>query len=168
MNKLNDKEIEALTQSLFRYFLSKRVGSLDDVWDMVQETLLRVLMAMSKEQIGSPEGYAIGVAKNIQFEQYRKLVKANKHESLSVRNYENTMNVFKHYETPEHIAVRHDMMDKMHQCMTRLPKHMQHVLTERFIKEVPSKVMAQKIGKDHSVIDLRVYRAKRKLRKMLA
>ena len=72
---------------------------------------------------------------------------------------------FKHYDTPEKQLIQKDLACRLHYGIAKLPTKMRSLLTERFIKEIPSKVIADRTGKTQSNVDMRVYRAKEKLRK---
>lgn len=167
-----EEEVKVLTHRLLRFFLSKRTSSLDDAQDLVQETLLRVLQAASGEKLESPEGYAIGVAKKITFEYYRKRGKAQKHESIEYDSeseaYSPKYNGIKHFDTPEKLAIHKDLWCKLHSGMEDLPTNMKDLLVERFIKEVPSKVIASRFGVTPETVDMRVYRAKHELRRHMS
>jgi RNA polymerase sigma factor (sigma-70 family) len=161
-----EEEVKELTQHLLRYFLSRRTSSLDDAWDLVQETLLRVLQTASKEKLESTEGYSIGVAKKVTFEYYRKRVKDNKHDSI---NYDSNATILKdNYNSPEQQIIYKDLGCKLHYGMSRLPTNMRDLLVERFIKEVPAKTVAVRNDVSVKTIDMRVYRAKNELRKCVA
>jgi RNA polymerase sigma-70 factor (ECF subfamily) len=158
-----DEEIEVLTNRLLHFFLSKKASSLDDAWDLVQETLLRVLQTSSGEKLDSLEGYSIGVAKKITYEYYRKRLKANKHDSIDNDYHAEWQPI--HEDTPERQVIYKDLVVRLHYGMAKLPSKMRDLLHERFIKEVPTKVIAARTGKNPSDVDMRVYRAKERLRR---
>ncbi|HQN09992.1 MAG TPA: sigma-70 family RNA polymerase sigma factor, partial [Thermoanaerobaculia bacterium] len=147
---------------LRRFFLCRGVRTEDEARDLVQETLLRVLQRASRgEPLESPEAFALGVAKNVFFEYCRRVQKANRHEGLSgVLELAGT-------EDPLSDALSSSRRLIVRKALELLPARMRELLVRRFVEEVPSRTIAREEGITTDAVDMRVYRAKRELRKKM-
>ncbi len=157
-----EAELGRLPEKLRRFFLSRGVRTEDEACDLVQETLLRVLQRASRgEPLESPEAFALGVAKNVFFEYCRRVQKANKHEGLSgVLELAGT-------EDPLSDALSSSRRLIVRKALELLPARMKELLVRRFVEEVPSRTIAREEGITTDAVDMRVYRAKRELRKKM-
>lgn len=157
-----DAELGRLPEKLRRFFLSRGVRTEDEACDLVQETLLRVLQRVSRgEPLDSPEAYSLGVAKNVFFEYCRRVQKANRHEGLSgVLDLAGT-------EDPLSDALSSSRRLIVRKALELLPARMRVLLVRRFVDEVPSRTIAREEGITTDAVDMRVYRAKRELKKKM-
>ena len=157
-----ETELGRLPEKLRRFFLSRGVRTEDEACDLVQETLLRVLQRVSRgEPLDSPEAYSLGVAKNVFFEYCRRVQRANKHEGLSgVLDLAGT-------EDPLSDALSSSRRLIVRKALELLPARMRVLLVRRFVEEVPSRTIAREEGITTDAVDMRVYRAKRELRKKM-
>lgn len=157
-----EAELGRLPEKLRRFFLSRGVRTEDEACDLVQETLLRVLQRVSRgEPLESPEAYSLGVAKNVFFEYCRRVQRANRHEGLSgVLDLAGT-------EDPLSDALSSSRKLIVRKALELLPTRMKLLLVRRFVEEVPSRTIAREEGISTDAVDMRVYRAKRELRKKM-
>jgi len=157
-----ETELGRLPEKLRRFFLSRGVRTEDEACDLVQETLLRVLQRVSRgEPVDSPEAYALGVAKNVFFEYCRRVQRANKHEGLSgVLDLAGT-------EDPLSDALASSRKLIVRKALELIPARMRVLLVRRFVEEVPSRTIAREEGITTDAVDMRVYRAKRELKKKM-
>lgn len=157
-----EAELGRLPEKLRRFFLSRGVRTEDEACDLVQETLLRVLQRVSRgEPLDSPEAYALGVAKNVFFEYCRRVQRANKHEGLSgVLDLAGA-------EDPLSDALDSSRKLIVRKALELLPARMRVLLVRRFVEEVPSRTIAREEGITTDAVDMRVYRAKRELKKKM-
>ncbi|MFN7987113.1 MAG: RNA polymerase sigma factor [Thermoanaerobaculia bacterium] len=157
-----EAELGRIPEKLRRFFLSRGVRTEDEACDLVQETLLRVLQRVSRgEPLDSPEAYSLGVAKNVFFEYCRRVQRANKHEGLSgVLDLAGT-------EDPLSDALSSSRRLIVRKALELLPARMRVLLVRRFVEEVPSRTIAREEGITTDAVDMRVYRAKRELRKKM-
>jgi len=157
-----EAELGRLPEKLRRFFLSRGVRTEDEACDLVQETLLRVLQRVSRgEPLDSPEAYSLGVAKNVFFEYCRRVQRANKHEGLSgVLDLAGT-------EDPLSDALNSSRKLIVRKALELLPARMRVLLVRRFVEEVPSRTIAREEGITTDAVDMRVYRAKRELKKKM-
>jgi RNA polymerase sigma-70 factor (ECF subfamily) len=157
-----EAELGRLPEKLRRFFLSRGVRTEDEACDLVQETLLRVLQRVSRgEPLESPEAYSLGVAKNVFFEYCRRVQRANRHEGLSgVLDLAGT-------EDPLSDALLSSRKLIVRKALELLPARMRVLLVRRFVEEVPSRTIAREEGITTDAVDMRVYRAKRELRKKM-
>jgi RNA polymerase sigma-70 factor (ECF subfamily) len=157
-----EAEFGRLPEKLRRFFLSRGVRTEDEACDLVQETLLRVLQRVSRgEPLDSPEAYSLGVAKNVFFEYCRRVQRANKHEGLSgVLDLAGT-------DDPLSDALSSSRKLIVRKALELLPARMRVLLVRRFVEEVPSRTIAREEGITTDAVDMRVYRAKRELRKRM-
>ena len=157
-----EAELGRLPEKLRRFFLSRGVRTEDEARDLVQETLLRVLQRVSRgEPLESPEAYSLGVAKNVFFEYCRRVQRANKHEGLSgVLDLAAT-------EDPLSDALSSSRKLILRKALELLPARMRVLLVRRFVEEVPSRTIAREEGITTDAVDMRVYRAKRELKKKM-
>lgn len=155
-------ELGRLPEKLRRFFLSRGVRTEDEARDLVQETLLRVLQRVSRgEPLESPEAYSLGVAKNVFFEYCRRVQRANKHEGLSgVLDLAAT-------DDPLSDALSSSRKLIVRKALELLPARMRVLLVRRFVEEVPSRTIAREEGITTDAVDMRVYRAKRELKKKM-
>lgn len=158
-----DAELGRLPEKLRRFFLSRGVRTEDEARDLAQETLLRVLQRASRgEPVDSPEAYALGVAKNIFFEYCRRVVRSNSHDGLSgVVDLAGT-------EDPLTDALTSSRQLRFRKALELLPERMRELLVRRFVEEIPSRAIAREEGITTDAVDMRVYRAKRELKKRMA
>jgi RNA polymerase sigma-70 factor (ECF subfamily) len=157
-----EAELGRIPEKLRRFFLSRGVRTEDDARDLAQETLLRVLQRLSRgEPLDSPEAYSLGVAKNVFFEYCRKVAKANAHDGLSgvVELAGN--------ENPLTDALVSSRALRFRKALDLLPEKMRNLLVKRFVEEVPSRTIAREEGITTDAVDMRVYRAKRELKKQM-
>jgi RNA polymerase sigma-70 factor (ECF subfamily) len=158
----HDSELGRLPEKLRRFFLSRGVRTEDDARDLAQETLLRVLQRLSRgEQMDSHEAYALGVAKNVFFEYCRRLAKANSHDGLS-----GAVDLAG-LDDPLTDALISSQALRFRNALSRLPERMRSLLVKRFVEEVPSRAIAREEGITTDAVDMRVYRAKRELKKRM-
>ena len=157
-----DAELGRLPEKLRRFFLSRGVRTEDDARDLAQETLLRLLQRISRgEQMESHEAYALGVAKNVFFEYCRRVAKANAHDGLSGAFH------LAGVEDPLTDALISSQVLLFRNALRLLPERMRTLLVRRFVEEVPSRAIAREEGITTDAVDMRVYRAKRELRKRM-
>ena len=158
----HEAELGRLPEKLRRFFLSRGVRTEDDARDLAQETLLRVLQRISRgERMESHEAYALGVAKNVFFEYCRRVAKANTHDGLS-----GAVDLAG-AEDPLGDALTSSQARRFREAMSNLPERMRNLLVKRFVEEVPSRAIAREEGISTDAVDMRVYRAKRELRKRM-
>jgi RNA polymerase sigma factor (sigma-70 family) len=157
-----ETELGRIPEKLRRFFLSRGVRTEDDAKDLAQETLLRVLQRLSRgEPLDSPEAYSLGVAKNVFFEYCRRVSKANTHDGLSgVVDLAGT-------ENPLTDALVTSRALRFRKALDLLPEKMRDLLVKRFVEEVPSRTIAREEGITTDAVDMRVYRAKRELKKRM-
>jgi RNA polymerase sigma-70 factor (ECF subfamily) len=157
-----EAELGRLPEKLRRFFLSRGVRTEDEACDLVQETLLRVLQRVSRgEPLDSPEAYSLGVAKNVFFEYCRRVQKANRHEGLSgVLDLASA-------DDPLSDALSSSRKLIVRKALELLPARMRVLLVRRFVEEVPSRTIAREEGITTDAVDMRVYRAKRELKKKM-
>ena len=157
-----EAELGRLPEKLRRFFLSRGVRTEDEACDLVQETILRVLQRVSRgEAVESPEAYALGVAKNVFLEHCRRQARANVHDGLS--------GVFElaASENPLSDALVNSRRMVFRRALQLLPRKMRELLVRRFVDEVPSRTIAREEGISTDAVDMRVYRAKRELKKKM-
>lgn len=157
-----EAELGRLPEKLRRFFLSRGVRTEDEALDLVQETLLRVLQRVSRgDPLDSPEAFSLGVAKNVFLEYCRRVQRSNKHEGLSgVLDLAGT-------EDPLSDALESSRKLIVRKALELLPARMRVLLVRRFVEEVPSRTIAREEGITTDAVDMRVYRAKRELRKRM-
>jgi len=157
-----EAEIGRLPEKLRRFFLSRGVRTEDDARDLAQETLLRVLQRLSRgELLDSPEAFSLGVAKNVFFEYCRRVAKAHAHDGLS-----GAIDLAGG-EDPLTEALASSQAIRFRRALELLPERMKSLLLKRFVEEVPSRTIAREEGISTDAIDMRVYRAKRELKKRM-
>lgn len=155
-----DAELGRLPEKLRRFFLSRGVRTEDEARELAQETLLRVLQRTSRgEALESPEAYALGIAKNVFFEYCRRVVKANAHDGLSGAVDLASVG------DPLDEALASSRKASFGRALSLLPAKMRELLVKRFVDEMPSRAIAREEGISTDAIDMRVYRAKRELKK---
>lgn len=157
-----EAELGRLPEKLRRFFLSRGVRTEDEARDLAQETLLRVLQRASRgEALESPEAFALGVAKNVFFEYCRRVAKSNAHDGLSgVLDLAGG-------ENPLTDALASSRRLRFRRALDLLPERMRALLVKRFVEEVPSRAIAREEGITTDAVDMRVYRAKRELKKRM-
>ncbi|MEO8586357.1 MAG: RNA polymerase sigma factor [Acidobacteriota bacterium] len=157
-----EAELGRLPEKLRRFFLSRGVRTEDDARDLAQETLLRVLQRLSRgELLDSPEAFSLGVAKNVFFEYCRRVAKAHAHDGLS-----GAVDLAGG-EDPLTEALASSQAIRFRRALELLPERMKSLLLKRFVEEVPSRTIAREEGISTDAIDMRVYRAKRELKKRM-
>ena len=157
-----EAEIGRLPEKLRRFFLSRGVRTEDDARDLAQETLLRVLQRLSRgELLDSPEAFSLGVAKNVFFEYCRRVAKSHAHDGLSGAVE------LAGAEDPLTDALASSQAILFRKALALLPERMRILLVKRFVEEVPSRTIAREEGISTDAIDMRVYRAKRELKKRM-
>jgi RNA polymerase sigma-70 factor (ECF subfamily) len=157
-----EAEIGRLPEKLRRFFLSRGVRTEDDARDLAQETLLRVLQRLSRgELLDSTEAFSLGVAKNVFFEYCRRVAKAHTHDGLS------SAIDLAGGEDPLTEALASSQAVRFRRALELLPERMKSLLLKRFVEEVPSRTIAREEGISTDAIDMRVYRAKRELKKRM-
>ncbi len=155
-----DAELGRLPEKLRRFFLSRGVRTEDEARELAQETLLRVLQRTSRgEALESPEAYALGIAKNVFFEYCRRVVKSNAHDGLS-----GAVDLASAGD-PLDEALASSRKASFGRALALLPVKMRELLVKRFVDEMPSRAIAREEGISTDAIDMRVYRAKRELKK---
>ncbi len=157
-----ETEIGRLPEKLRRFFLSRGVRTEDDARDLAQETLLRVLQRLSRgELLDSPEAFSLGVAKNVFFEYCRRVAKSHAHDGLS-----GALDLAGG-EDPLTDALASSQAVRFRRALELLPERMKSLLLKRFVEEVPSRTIAREEGISTDAIDMRVYRAKRELKRRM-
>ncbi len=157
-----EAEIGRLPEKLRRFFLSRGVRTEDDARDLAQETLLRVLQRISRgERMDSHEAYALGVAKNVFFEYCRRVAKANAHDGLS-----GAVDLAGIEDPLSDVLISSQAL-RFRRALQLLPERMRDLLVKRFVEEVPSRAIAREEGITTDAVDMRVYRAKRELKKRM-
>ena len=158
-----EAEFGRLPEKLRRFFLSRGVRTEDEALDLVQETLLRVLQRVSRgdRPLDSPEAFSLGVAKNVFLEYCRRVQRANKHEGLS------GVLELAGKEDPLSDALASSRKLIVRKALELLPARMKVLLVRRFVEEIPSRTIAREEGISTDAVDMRVYRAKRELKKRM-
>lgn len=161
----NDPSLEdfgRLPEKLRRFFLSRGVRTEDDARDLAQETLLRVFQRMSRgELLDSAEAYALGVAKNVFLEYCRRVQKASTHDGIT-----GAVQLAGDADPLTDALVSSRAM-RFRRALDLLPERMRSLLVRRFVEEVPSRTIAREEGISTDAVDMRVYRAKRELKKRM-
>jgi RNA polymerase sigma-70 factor (ECF subfamily) len=151
-----------LPEKLRRFFLSRGVRTEDDARDLAQETLLRVFQRMSRgELLDSAEAYSLGVAKNVFLEYCRRVQKASTHDGITgaVQLAGDT--------NPLNDALVSSRALRFRRALDLLPERMRSLLVRRFVEEIPSRTIAREERISTDAVDMRVYRAKRELKKRM-
>lgn len=158
-----DAELGRLPEKLRRFFLSRGVKTEDEARELAQETLLRVLQRASRgETLDSPEAFALGVAKNVFFEHCRRVARAHVHDGLS------SIRDLAGLDDPLEEALGNSRRRTFLKALDRLPAKMKALLLRRFVDDVPSRAIAREEGVTTDAVDMRVYRAKRELKKRMS
>lgn len=158
-----DADFGRLPEKLRRFFLSRGVRTEDDARDLAQETLLRVFQRISRgEFLDSLEAYALGVAKNVFLEYCRRVAKASVHDGLSGAVQ------LAGKGDPLSDALVSSRALRFRRALDLLPERMRALLVRRFVEEVPSRAIAREQGISTDAVDMRVYRAKRELKKRMS
>jgi RNA polymerase sigma factor (sigma-70 family) len=158
---LSEEEAKEIHQALLRFFVSKRVSS-DEAQDLIQQTFLLVLNKMNNGfKPDSSLFYSIGVARHM-FHSYCRGVKRN----YSFGTLDKVDYLYDSVPNPMEQAMASNNIKYFHKHLNRLPKGMKDLLVERFVKEVPAKILAKKLGTKPETIDMRVYRAKLELKRL--
>ena len=153
-------DLGKLPEKLRRFFLSRGVRTEDEARDMAQETLLRVLQRLQREgELGSVEAFALGVAKNVFFEYCRRVARSNTEDGIS------SAVELPGGPTPLTDALVRSRQFLVQRALGLLPERMRLLLVRRFVEEVPSRVIAREEGVSTDAVDMRVYRAKKELKK---
>jgi len=152
------KDFGQLPTILQKFFRSRRVPA-QDVGDLTQETLLRVLRCSREESLDSFEAFAIGVAKRVLCEYWRRARKAQLHRDIS-----DVVELAGH-SNPQTDALRRERGALCHKALARLPERTGRLLVKRFIEGVPRTTLAREERVSTAAIDVRVCRAKRELKK---
>jgi len=157
-----DADFGRLPEKLRRFFLSRGVRTEDDARDLAQETLLRVFQRMSRgELLDSAEAYSLGVAKNVFLEYCRRVARASVHDGLS-----GAVQLSGSDDPLADVLVSSRAL-RFRKALDLLPERMKALLVRRFVEEVPSRAIAREEGITTDAVDMRVYRAKRELRKRM-
>lgn len=158
----SDAEIGRLPEKLRRFFLSRGVRTEDEARELAQETLLRVLQRVSRgELLESPEAYSLGIAKNVFFEYCRRVARSNAHDGLS------GVVELPASDNPLTDALVSSKRLILMKALNLLPTRMRELLVRRFVDEIPSRAIAREEGITTDAVDMRVYRAKRELKKRM-
>lgn len=158
-----DADLGRLPDKLRRFFLSRGVRTEDDARDLAQETLLRVFQRISRgEPLESLEAYSLGVAKNVFLEHCRRVAKANVHDGLS-----GAVQIAGSGD-PLAEALVSSRAFRFRRALDLLPRRMRDLLVRRFVEEIPSRAIAREEGISTDAVDMRVYRAKKELRKRIS
>ena len=161
-NDPSDADLGRLPEKLRRFFLSRGVRTEDDARDLAQETLLRVFQRMSRgELLDSLEAYSLGVGKNVFLEYCRRVAKSSFHDGLSGAVQ------LAADDDPLSDALVSSRALRFRRALDLLPDRMKALLVRRFVEEVPSRAIAREEGISTDAVDMRVYRAKRELRKRM-
>lgn len=157
-----ESEFGRLPEKLRRFFLSRGVRTEDEARELAQETVLRVFQRIERgEAVESAEAYALGIAKNVFFEYCRRVTRAEMHDGISgaveLPSFENPLTDA--LESSRRLIVR--------RALSLLPEKMRSLLVRRFIDEIPSRTIAREEGISTDAVDMRVYRAKRELRRRM-
>lgn len=159
---MTEAEACSLSTKLKGFFLSHGVRMEDDALDLTQDTFLRVLQKIAQgEPVLSLEGFTFGIAKNVFREYCHNMKKANLHDCLS-----SVVLISSDDQLKEVLST--DRKDTFQEIFERLPQGTQTLLTRRFVEEVPSCIIAKEAGVSTGAIDLRVYRAKKEMKKKVA
>ena len=151
-----------IPEKLRRFFLSRGVRTEDEARDMAQETVLRVLQRMHRgELLQSTEAFALGVAKNVFFEYCRRVSKSNAQDGLS-----GAVEI-PSGDDPLADALVNSRRLLVQRALGLLPDRMRSLLVKRFVEDVPSRTIAREEGISTDAVDMRVYRAKRELKKRM-
>jgi RNA polymerase sigma factor (sigma-70 family) len=157
-----DADLGRMPDKLRRFFLSRGARTEDDARDLAQETLLRVFQRMSRgELLESLEAYGLGVAKNVFLEYCRRVARANSHDGLSGAVQ------LPGGSDPLSNALVSSRALRFRRALDLLPERMRKLLVRRFVEEIPSRTIAREEGISTDAVDMRVYRAKRELRKRM-
>ncbi|HQR68564.1 MAG TPA: sigma-70 family RNA polymerase sigma factor [Thermoanaerobaculia bacterium] len=157
-----DVDLGRLPEKLRRFFLSRGVKTEDDARDLAQETLLRVFQRMSRgELLESLEAYSLGVGKNVFLEYCRRVAKSSVHDGLSGAVQLPASG------DPLRDALVSSRAHRFRRALDLLPERMRALLVRRFVEEVPSRAIAREEGISTDAVDMRVYRAKRELRRRM-
>lgn len=157
-----DADLGRLPDKLRRFFLSRGVRTEDDAKDLAQETLLRVFQRMTRGEIlESLEAYSLGVAKNVFLEYCRRIARTSLHAGISGAVQ------IAGSEDPLSDALVSSRALRFRRALDLLPARMKALLVRRFVEEVPSRAIAREEGISTDAVDMRVYRAKRELRKRM-
>jgi RNA polymerase sigma-70 factor (ECF subfamily) len=157
-----DADLGRLPDKLRRFFLSRGVRTEDDAKDLAQETLLRVFQRMTRGEIlDSIEAYSLGVAKNVFLEYCRRVARTSLHDGISGAVQ------IAGGDDPLSDALVSSRALRFRRALDLLPARMKALLVRRFVEEVPSRAIAREEGISTDAVDMRVYRAKRELRKRM-
>jgi RNA polymerase sigma factor (sigma-70 family) len=126
-----------------RSYLQGRFPMIDDIENLVQESLRRVLKARDSGEIKSPKGLLFAIARNLAFDANRR------HQVIDfkpITEYsDSSVYLIDDIDIAEAIC-KSEEFDLLTEAIQLLPRRCRQVLTLRAVYGLPQKEIAQRLG----------------------
>lgn len=166
IGELMRRHQEALYRFVFRYTGNDAVAR-----DTVQETFVRVYFKASLfKPRSSVKTWIYAIALNLCRDSARRFSRSPSLVSLDAPSGENEtpFQVADSKAAPDEVAEKHEELGRLREAIAALPDQLRSVLVLFVLEQRSQKEVAEILGTTPKTVELRVYRAKAKLREILS
>ena len=157
-------EFVASHQIRIKHLVSGRLNWSDEADDVVQEVFLSALKSLKGFRSQSRlSGWLTQIAVNRCHSHWRKVGVQRKVLASAARVVEQIPP-----PEPETVAMERETFGRVRQAVQDLPQHYRQVVVLRYLKETPMAEVAGVLAISPALVRLRLYRARKRLRELLA
>jgi RNA polymerase sigma factor (sigma-70 family) len=142
--------------AVIRRDVTSRVGRVDDIEDVVQETLVRVAGSRGQLDRDAVPGYAIVTARNLITSRFRRQDRDRRHVHRLVE--------YKHLGEPEEATLRREESDALAAAFAQVPADDREVLIAHEVEGVSVETLAVSAETTAAAMAMRLARARARLR----
>ncbi|USG64794.1 RNA polymerase sigma factor [Brevibacillus ruminantium] len=124
-----------------------------DIDDLVQETFIRALKAVSQTEVANPKTWLFAIARNVAIDEKRRAKLINWLPDIFLRH------LVSHDKTPEESLELNEDIRLLYSIINQLKRPYRDVLILRGIKGLSSKESAEVLGWSETKVNLTLHRA---------
>ena len=137
-------------QADLRLWLQSRFRGINDIDDVVQEVLIRILKAHESGPIVNPRAYMFVVARNLALNQIRHHRAQRLHDSAEL----DVMSIVDEDNSPPEDLALNEEVNLLIQAIQSLPKRCRQVMTLRKIYGLSKKEVARQLGMSVNTVEV--------------
>ncbi len=139
-------------EAALRAWLRARYPAIDDVDDLVQESLARVARARATIRAGGAKAFLFTTARNLALDQLRRRAVVSIEPLAEIE----TLSVYDEAPSAAEAAARHQELEILTLAIQSLPDRCRQVLTLRKIYGLPQKEIAAQLGISEHTVEAQV------------
>jgi len=141
-------------EGALRNFFSRRVGTRDEVDDLVQEAFARLLSSREQRDVAHPVAYLFRIASNLLTDHRRRQARGRR--EVEIEPDDDRLAVAPDQEHARHLA---DLKQRLEAALAELPDRCREVFVMRRFRNMTTPAIADALGISHRMVQKHITRA---------